>query len=156
MQQTTAGKYPFIRVNLLKTDAAPLINSLADAKSYKVKFRMRFIPTAVNKTMSMYLGDSGNLQHTNFYKIQCNNGDVAAVSGAQIEYDCKNDTSDTTTNKFYNYEIDVDKTNKTAALKINGDTIFKNVPQYIKEQRGKLHHLMSCFYNIMGLREIRR
>ena len=132
MQQSIAG-YPLIKVNLLKTDAAPLINSLADAKSYKVKFRMRFIPTTANKKMYMYLGGFWKFTaYTSTYSIQCNNGEVAAVSGEIPKYSYKSDTSDTTTNKFYNYEIDVDKANKTAALKINGDTIFKNVPQYIK------------------------
>ena len=105
MQQTTAGKYPFIRVNLLKTDVAPLINSLADAKSYKVKFRMRFIPTTANKAMYMYLGGFWKFTaYTSTYSIQCNNGAVAAVSGAKTSYSYKNDTNDTTTNKFYNYE----------------------------------------------------
>lgn len=153
MQQTTAGKYPFIRVNLLKTDAAPLINSLADAKSYKVKFRMRFIPTTANKTMYMYLGGFWKFTaYTSTYSIQCNNGAVAAVSGAKTSYSYKNDTSDTTINKFHNYEIDVDKANKTAALKIDGNTIFENVPQFVnsKGEVTSFDELLLAYQGITG------
>lgn len=42
---TSKSVYPTFRVNFLKTDAVPKINSLAGAKKYKVQFKMKLSPT---------------------------------------------------------------------------------------------------------------
>lgn len=133
IQQSTTGKYSDLRVNLAQTETAPLINSLADAKTYKVKFRMRISPAESKKGIYMFLGGFWyfyvNSSGTS-YSIQCNGNTVSAVEGAATTYNCKLDTADTATNKFHNYEIDVDKENKTSTLKIDGNVIFEDVPQY--------------------------
>ena len=136
IQQSNSGKYSDLRVNLAKTDAAPLINSLADAKTYKVKFRMRLIPTVASKGLQMFLGGywyfSVNQSGTT-YSVQCYRSDgtkVSAVEGVIPTYACNLDTKDETTNQFHNYEIDVDKEKKTSTFKIDGTVIFENVPQY--------------------------
>ena len=136
IQQAVAGKYPSARINFVKTDATPLINSLADAKTYKVKFRMRFIPTTANKTLNISLGGLWQFTaYTSTYGIKCNGGAKAAVEGAKISYSYKNDVTNTTNNVFHDYEIDVDKDKKTSTFKIDGNVIFENVPQY-KDSEG--------------------
>ncbi len=130
IQQSNTGKYNDLRINLTKTDAAPLINSLADAKKYKVKFRMRLVPTVANKSLEMYLGGFWKFAVQNSgksYTISCNNSAVTAVEGAKTNYNCSSTESG---NSFHNYEIDVDKEKSTATFKVDGNVIFENVPQY--------------------------
>ena len=135
LQQTVADKYPSLTVNLLKTDAAPKINSLANAKKYKVTFRMRVSPKDANKTQlymdcgarwSFFINKSGTT-----YNIFCNNKAVSAeVTQA---YSCTTTfDNNSDNNAFRNYEISIDKSKDTptADLKVDGTLIFKDAPLY--------------------------
>lgn len=135
LQQTVADKYPSLTVNLLKTDAAPKINSLANAKKYKVTFRMRVSPKDANKTQlymdcgarwSFFINKSGTT-----YNIFCNNKEVSAeVTQA---YKCTTTfDNNSDNNAFRNYEISIDKSKDTptADLKVDGTLIFKDAPLY--------------------------
>lgn len=121
--QQSENKSPMLTVNLLKTDADPKINSLADAKKYKVTFRMRFSPTLKNRSLQVFCGGfwnffvSGDCKR---YTIQAENGKIDTAIG-ETTYDC---------NKFINYEIDVDKAANTATFKVGGNVIYKNVEPY--------------------------
>lgn len=129
--QQTGAKYPSMTVNFLNTDASPKINSLADAKKYKVTFRMRFIPLTAKKSLQIFCGGFWNFYVNSSgttYSIQANGKTDTAVG--TVTYNCKPDTSDTTTNKFINYEIDVDKETNTATFKAGGNVIYENVAPY--------------------------
>lgn len=130
LQQTKAG-YPSMTVNFLNTEASPKINSLAGAKRYKVTFRMRFIPLTAKKSLQIFCGGFWNFYVNSSgttYSIQAN-GKIDTAVGT-VTYNCKPDTSDTTTNKFINYEIDVDKETNTATFKAGGNVIYENVAPY--------------------------
>ena len=129
--QQTGAKYPSMTVNFLKTDESPKINSLAGAKKYKVTFRMRFIPLTAKKSLQVFCGGFWNFYVNSkgtTYSIQANGTTDTAVG--TVTYNCKPDTSDTTTNKFINYEIDVDKEANTATFKVGGKVIYENVAPY--------------------------
>lgn len=129
--QQTGAKYPSMTINFLKTDESPKINSLAGAKRYKVTFRMRFIPLTAKKSLQVFCGGFWNFYVNSSgttYSIQANGKTDTAVG--TVTYNCKPDTSDTTTNKFINYEIDVDKETNTATFKAGGNVIYENVAPY--------------------------
>ncbi len=156
IQQNTTGKYSDLRVNLFKAEE-PAANAIADAKRYNVKFRMRISPGEANKGVYMFLG---GLWYFNVnssgktYGIKCNNGAVTAVDGASTTYNCKLDVSDTATNKFHDYEIDVDKENKTATLKIDQNVIFENVPQYNDTSYDSLYIKYNKLKGYIGIDDI--
>ena len=121
--QQSENKSPMLTVNLLKTDADPKINSLADAKKYKVTFRMRFTPTLKYRSLQIFCGGFWNFfvsGDCKSYTIQAADGTNDAAIG-ETTYDC---------NKFINYEIDVDKETNTATFKVGGKVIYKNVAPY--------------------------
>lgn len=129
--QQTGAKYPSMTINFLKTNESPKINSLAGAKRYKVTFRMRFIPLTAKKSLQIFCGGFWNFYVNSSgttYSIQANGKTDTAVG--TVIYNCKPDTSDTTTNKFINYEIDVDKEANTATFKVGGKVIYENVAPY--------------------------
>ena len=121
--QQSENKSPMLTVNLLKTDADPKINSLADAKKYKVTFRMRFTPTLKYRSLQIFCGGFWNFSVSGdckTYTIKAANGTTDAAIG-ETKYDC---------DKFINYEIDVDKETNTATFKVGGKVIYKNVAPY--------------------------
>lgn len=132
MQQTVENKTPSMTINFLKTDASPKINSLANAKKYKVTFRMRFSPLTPQKSLQIFCGGFWNFyvnKAGTTYTIQSNGKTDSAVG--TYKYNCKMDTSDTKTNKFINYEIEVDKEKNTATFKVGGNIIYENVSPYV-------------------------
>lgn len=126
---TDKSVYPTFRVNFLKTDASPKINSIADAKKYKVNFKMKLSPT-VQGALTLNCGGFWKFQfYSKTYAISCNNGAVTAVEGAKKDgYSVNLTTSGA--NPFREYEIDIDKTTNTCVFKVEGDKIFENVPLY--------------------------
>lgn len=126
---TSKTVYPTFRVNFLKTDVSPKINSIADAKKYKVNFKMKLSPTAQG-ALSLNCGGFWKFQfYSKTYAISCNNGEVTAVEGAKKDgYSVNLETSGA--NPFREYEVDIDKTTNTCVFKVEGDKIFENVPLY--------------------------
>lgn len=126
---TDKSVYPTFRVNFLKKDASPKINSIADAKKYKVNFKMKLSPT-VQGALTLNCGGFWKFQfYSKTYSISCNNGAVTAVEGAKKDgYSVNLTTSGA--NPFREYEIDIDKTTNTCVFKVEGDKIFENVPLY--------------------------
>lgn len=126
---TSKTVYPTFRVNFLKTDASPKINSIADAKKYKVNFKMKLSPT-VQGALTLNCGGFWKFQfYSKTYAISCNNGEVTAVEGAKKDgYSVNLETSGA--NPFREYEVDIDKTTNTCVFKVEGDKIFENVPLY--------------------------
>ncbi|MDY5626775.1 MAG: hypothetical protein SPF92_04115 [Clostridia bacterium] len=126
---TSKSIYPTFRVNFYKTDKAPKINSLADAKKYKVNFKMKLSPTSTG-ALTLNCGGFWKFQFYNkTYAISCNDGAVTAVDGAQTSgYSVNLEISGA--NPFREYEIDIDKTTNTSVFKVEGNKIFENVPLY--------------------------
>ncbi len=126
---TSKSVYPTFRVNFLKTDAVPKINSLAGAKKYKVQFKMKLSPT-IQGALSLNCGGLWKFQfYSKTYAISCNDGNVTAVEGAQ-ENGYSVNLENSGANPFREYEIDIDTTNNTSVFKIEGNKIFENVPLY--------------------------
>lgn len=125
---STAGKYPSARINFVKTDAAPKINSLADAKNYKITFKMRYNPTTVSKTMQLICGALWQFKYNGAaaktYTVSSISG-ASPVQGAAVTY-----PSNST--EFTDYEIEVKNAGSatSATLKIGGNVIFENETQY--------------------------
>lgn len=131
---STADKYPSARINFVKTDAAPKINSLADAKNYKITFKMKYNPTTVSKTMQLICGalwqfkyNGGNLKT---YTVSSGSG-ASPVQGAAVTY-----PSNST--EFTDYEIEVKNAGSagSATLKIGGTVIFEDEPAYSSSTNG--------------------
>ncbi len=124
----TKNKYPSARINFVKTDAAPKINSLADAKNYKITFKMKYNPTTVSKTMQLICGALWQFKYNGAtaktYTVSSISG-ASSVQGAAVTY-----PSDST--EFTDYEIEVKNAGSatSATLKIGGNVIFENEPTY--------------------------
>ena len=118
------GKYPHAQINFVKTDAAPKINSLADAKNYKITFKMKYNPTKVGKTMQLICGALWQFKYNGStaktYTVSSISG-ASPVQGAAVTY-----PSDS--QEFTDYEIEVK--NGRATLKIGGNVIFENEEKY--------------------------
>lgn len=125
---STADKYPSARINFVKTDAAPKINSLADAKNYKITFKMKYNPTTVSKTMQLICGALWQFKYNGAtaktYTVSSISG-ASPVQGAAVTY-----PSEST--EFTDYEIEVKNAGSagSATLKIGGNVIFENEAQY--------------------------
>lgn len=119
------GKYPHAQINFVKTDAAPKINSLADAKNYKITFKMKYNPTKVGKTMQLICGALWQFKYNGStaktYTVSSISG-ASPVQGAAVTY-----PSDS--QEFTDYEIEV-KNGSSATLKIGGNVIFENEEKY--------------------------
>lgn len=119
------GKYPHAQINFVKTDAAPKINSLADAKNYKITFKMKYNPTKVGKTMQLICGALWQFKYNGStaktYTVSSISG-ASPVQGAAVTY-----PSDS--QEFTDYEIEVEN-GSSATLKIGGTVIFKNEKEY--------------------------
>ena len=125
LENNTADIYPTARINFVKTDAAPKINSLADAKNYKITFKMRYNPTTVNKTMKLICGALWQFKYNGSslktYTVSSGSG-ASPVQGAAVTY-----PSNST--EFTDYEIEVKNAGSatgSATLKIGGNVIFEN------------------------------
>lgn len=118
------GKYPHAQINFVKTDADPKINSLADAKNYKITFKMKYNPTKVGKTMQLICGALWQFKYNGStaktYTVSSISG-ASPVQGAAVTY-----PSDS--QEFTDYEIEVK--NGRATLKIGGNVIFENEEKY--------------------------
>ena len=126
---TSKSNYTTFRVNFYKTDEAPKINSLADAKKYKVNFKMKLSPTCQG-ALTLNCGGFWKFQfYSKTYAISCNDGTVTAVDGAKTSGYSVSLTS-SGANPFREYEIDIDKTTNTSVFKVEGNKIFENVPLY--------------------------
>lgn len=119
------GKYPHAQINFVKTDADPKINSLADAKNYKITFKMKYNPTKVGKTMQLICGALWQFKYNGStaktYTVSSISG-ASPVQGAAVTY-----PSDS--QEFTDYEIEV-KNGSSATLKIGGNVIFENEEKY--------------------------
>ena len=143
---TSKSVYPTFRVNFLKTDAVPKINSLAGAKKYKVQFKMKLSPT-IQGALSLNCGGLWKFQfYSKTYAISCNDGNVTAVEGAQ-ENGYSVNLENSGANPFREYEIDVDKTNNTCIFKVEGNKIFENVPLY---KTNDFNSLLIGFSSLTG------
>lgn len=126
LENNTADIYPTARINFVKTNADPKINSLADAKNYKITFKMRYNPTTVNKIMKLTCGALWQFKYNgggnnNTYTVSSGSG-APPVQGAAVKY-----PSNST--EFTDYEIEVknaDSATGSATLKIGGNVIFEN------------------------------
>lgn len=126
---TDQNGYPTFRINFLKTDKDPKINSIADAKNYKIKFKMKLSPTSQGK-LNLDCGGRFTFSfYSSTYAVSCNDGNVTAVEGAKKEGYSVN-LSNSGANPFREYEIDVDKKANTAVFKIEGNKIYEDVPIY--------------------------
>lgn len=143
---TSKSVYPTFRVNFLKTDAVPKINSLAGAKKYKVQFKMKLSPT-IQGALSLNCGGLWKFQfYSKTYAISCNDGNVTAVEGAQ-ENGYSVNLENSGANPFREYEIDIDTTNNTSVFKIEGNKIFENVPLY---KTNDFNSLLIGFSSLTG------
>ncbi len=129
LENPTADKYPSARINFVKTDAAPKINSLADAKNYKITFKMKYNPAKAGKTMQLICGALWQFKYNgggnnNTYTVSSGSG-ASPVQGAAVTY-----PSNST--EFTDYEIEVKNAGSagSATLKIGGNVIFENEAQY--------------------------
>lgn len=135
----TSQSYPFIRINLFSTDTNTPINSLADANNFKVQFKIKYNPTTVSKTLQMYCGAYWYLKYngaTEKTYTVCSGSGKTSADGAVLTYDASS------TNDFLNYEIEVDKANNIATLKIDNKIIFENEPKYNDNDFNSL--LLKC------------
>lgn len=124
LENPTADKYPSARINFVKTDAAPKINSLADAKNYKITFKMRYNPTTVSKTMQLICGALWQFKYNG---AAAKTYTVSSGSGASPTV-----TYPSNSTEFTDYEIEVKNGSSatgSATLKIGGNVIFENEPK---------------------------
>lgn len=121
----TKNKYPSARINFVKTDAAPKINSLADAKNYKITFKMKYNPTTVSKTMQLICGALWQFKYNG---ATAKTYTVSSISGASPVQGAA-DTYPSDSQEFTDYEIEV-KNGSSATLKIGGTVIFENELPY--------------------------
>lgn len=129
---TTDNQSPTLKLFLYNDDSTtnPLVNSIADAKSYKVKFRAKFSGEADNikgggTVMYMYLGGHwaimGNSAGTQ-YRLQAN-----AKDANETQY-----SGYYTVGNWQNFEIEVNKAdpdNVLTSMKINNTAVFENLPK---------------------------
>lgn len=125
---STVDTHPSARINFVKTNAAPKINSLADAKNYKITFKMRYSPAKAGKTMKLTCGALWQFRYNgggnnNTYTVSSGSG-ASPVQGAAVTY-----PSNST--EFTDYEIEVKNAGSagSATLKIGGNVIFENEPK---------------------------
>lgn len=137
LENPTVDKFPSARINFVRTNADPKINSLADAKNYKITFKMRYSPAKAGKTMQLICGALWQFKYNgggnnNTYTVSSGSG-ASPVQGAAVTY-----PSNST--EFTDYEIEV-KNDSSATLKIGGNVIFEN------EQKNGTNDFKSLLIN---------